>query len=370
PPTAPANLIATAQNTSIALTWTDASNNETGFQIERSTTAGTGFVLLTTTAANVASYTDADVVNGTTYHYRVRAINTGGNSAYTSEVSALFLALPEKPTGFSASNISAISIDLTWVDASDNETAFQIERSITSGSGFALIATPVANSVSYTDTGLTENTTYYYRIRAINANGNSGYTSQIVATTLSPAPPVGLAATASTPSSIGVNWTDASNAETGFQIERSFTSGSGFSLIATAVANASAYLDATLTPNTTYFYRIRAVNATGNSSYSAEVSATTPQSVPAAPSNLAAVSAPSYTVNLSWTDNSSNEIEFEIERSLTSGSGYTFIKSLPANSVAYSDPNLLSGTTYYYRVRAVNGGGYSAYTSEVSVRLP
>lgn len=369
-PNPPTDLIVTALGSSVSLTWSDVSNNETGFEIERSLTAGSGFSLITTTSANITSYVDTDVIDATQYYYRIRSINSGGNSANSLEVSVTFFSLPDKPTGFSTFAISATSVDLIWTDASSNETAFQIERSLTPGSGFTLVATPFANAVSYTDNELTENTTYYYRIRAINTNGDSGFTQEISLTTKSPAPPIGLTAVASSSTSINLNWTDASGSETGFQIERSFTTESGFSLISTSVANAASYLDEGLTPNTSYFYRIRAVNGTGNSTYTTHANATTPQSTPAAPSNFSVVSASSSSSNLSWTDNSTTELEFEIERSISSESGFALITTVLANTTMYTDVNLASGTTYYYRVRAANGGGYSDYTPVANIRLP
>ena len=89
-PTAPTGLTAfAAPMTGIMLNWTDNSSNESGFEVERSTTSGAGFVLLTTTAAGVNSYTDSSTSTGTTYYYRVRAINAAGNSAYSAEGSEM-----------------------------------------------------------------------------------------------------------------------------------------------------------------------------------------------------------------------------------------------------------------------------------------
>src|SRR6187551_3813778 len=88
-PIVPGGLTASALSTSgIVLNWTDNSTNETGFQIERSLTASSGFSLITTTAANTTSYISSGLVNSTKYFYRIRATNAGGNSAYTSVVTA------------------------------------------------------------------------------------------------------------------------------------------------------------------------------------------------------------------------------------------------------------------------------------------
>ena len=89
PPAAPSELHATALDTSrIKLTWKDKSTNETGFKIERSTSSTTGFVQIATVGTNVTSFTDTGLARSTTYYYRVRAYNSGGNSAYSNVGSA------------------------------------------------------------------------------------------------------------------------------------------------------------------------------------------------------------------------------------------------------------------------------------------
>jgi hypothetical protein len=88
-PVAPSNLVATATtSSSIRLSWTHLSSTETGFRIERSTSATTGFYGIATTKANVASYSDSGLTAGTTYYYRVSATNSAGNSGYSNVASA------------------------------------------------------------------------------------------------------------------------------------------------------------------------------------------------------------------------------------------------------------------------------------------
>src|SRR4029079_2991752 len=81
---------------------------------------------------------------------------------------------PSAPAGLSASAVSASRIDLSWTDTSDNESNFILERSLTGTGGWSQIATPNANATSYSNTGLSASTHYFYRIRATNAGGDSG----------------------------------------------------------------------------------------------------------------------------------------------------------------------------------------------------
>lgn len=244
----PCCLVATATSgTQINLTWRDMHNSETGFQIERSLTSGSGFAYIGTTAANVTSYSHTGLSPNTKYFYRIRAVGSADYSSYTSEASATTTNPPPAPSGLAATAMSYAQINLAWTDNSTNETGFQIERSLTSGSGFTLIATTAANATSYSHTGLTANTQYFYLVRTINAGGYSNYISAS-ATTMPmlnpPSAPSGLAATAMSYAEINLAWTDKSTNESGFEIERSLTSGSGFTLIATTAANATWYRQA------------------------------------------------------------------------------------------------------------------------------
>ena len=127
-PAAPGNLTATAVSSSqINLSWTDNSNNETGFMIERC--AGTACSYISS-GSNTTSYSDTDVTANTTYTYRVKALNSGGDSAYSNSATATTLtaSLPSAPSNLTATAVSKTQINLSWTDNSNNETGFKIER--------------------------------------------------------------------------------------------------------------------------------------------------------------------------------------------------------------------------------------------------
>src|SRR6202008_1025214 len=92
------------------------------------------------------------------------------------------------------------------------------------------------------------------------------------------------------------------------------------------------------------------------------------QSRPAAPSSLTVTSGGKGSATLNWTDNSSNEESFAIERSTSMSGGYIQVASVGANVRTYADNTLFRKTTYFYRVRAANGGGKSGYSNVVSVK--
>src|ERR1051326_688132 len=184
---------------------------------------------------------------------------------------------------------------------------------------------------------------------------------------LTPTPPTNLNLTAVSPTRIDLAWVDNSTNETSFRIERKTGSGGTYSEIASVSQNVNTFSDTTVSGGTTYFYRVRARNAVGDSAYLTEQSITTPSATaPAAPSALL-LSSPSPTqVNLSWTDNASDEVTFRIERKIAGGT-YAEIASTAANVTTYSDTSVLANTSYFYRVKARNANGDSAYTPEQSI---
>ncbi len=278
PPQAPTALSATANGSSeIDLSWTDNSNDEDGFKIERHDGDG-NFAEIAQVGAGDTSYNDAGLSGGTTYSYRVRAFNNAGNSSYSNEAAATtepVTAPPADPDNLAATANSSAEIDLSWNDNSNDETGFKIERHDGDGN-FAEIAQVGTGVTSYDDTGLNSGTTYTYRVRAFNGAGNSGYSNETSATTDAPPPadPSNLTATANGASQIDLNWDDNSNDETGFKIERHDGDGN-FAEIAQVGAGAASYDDTGLNSGTTYTYRVRAFNGAGNSGYSNEASATT-----------------------------------------------------------------------------------------------
>ena len=182
-PAAPGSLAATAVSSSqINLTWTDLSSNEDGFIIER-TSAGSSWSEIARVGANVTAYANVGLQPNTGYTYRVSAFNAGGSSAPSGTASAQTPQVPPSaPASLSASVVSKSQINLSWTDTSSNEDGFKIERATGKGS-FSQIAVVGAGATSYSDVGLSANTSYTYRVRAYNTAGNSGYSNSDTAKT-------------------------------------------------------------------------------------------------------------------------------------------------------------------------------------------
>ena len=183
-------------------------------------------------------------------------------------------------------------------------------------------------------------------------------------------PPSNLTAAAISFSQINLAWLDNSTTESGFAIERCAGSGcTNFVEIARTGSNTTRYNDIGLAGGTTYVYRIRAFNNGGTSAYSNTATATTqpPPPPPLPPSNLTATMLSASSIQLLWTDNAFNEHLFHVERCQgTSCTNFAEIAQVGLNTTTYVDNGLPINTTYVYRVRASNSGGYSAYSNSAS----
>ena len=207
----------------------------------------------------------------------------------------------------------------------------------------------------------------YSELNSVVNFGDSTLAYQAAASSGSPTAPTSLSSNATSSNQINLTWADTAFNEDGFKIERcEGSSCANFVQIGTASANITTYASTGLKGSTLYSYRVRAFNISGDSAYTNTASATTltPPPPPIAPTSLVAVGVSKSQINLSWADNASNEDGFAIERCQGAGcTNFAQIATVPVNSKAYSSKNLKRVTTYTYRVRAYNAGGYSAYTN-------
>jgi hypothetical protein len=278
------------------------------------------------------------------------------------------------PGNLGATAVSSSTVNLSWVDNSGNETGFVLERSTNSTFTAPTAINLPQNAASHSDSGRAAGTTYWYRVKAVTATDSSAWSNVASATTpaatpTAPAAPSALAATAASDTRVDLSWTDNAADETGYVVERAtssaFTSPAAISL----PAGATSYADTGRSASTTYWYRVRAVNGTATSAWSNTASATTqapPATAPAAPSALSATAASQTAIDLAWTDNASNESGYVVERSTSSAFTSATATSLPAGATSHQDTGLTAGTTYWYRVRAVNGALTSAWSNTAS----
>ncbi len=356
----PENLAATAGNAEVALSWT-ASTNATGYNVKRGAAGGGPFTQVASTTS--PTYMDSSVINGTAYYYVVSALAAAGESANSAAAGATPEAppgAPMTPAGLKAFPGNARA-SLTW-SAGSGATGYHVKRSTTNGGPYTQLA--AATSLSYTDATVSNGTTYYYVVTAMNSAGESANSGQASVTPdpsiTTPTVPAGLAATAGN-AQVSLAWS-ASSGATGYHVKRSTTAGGSYAQV--AAPTAPSYSDATVSNGTTYYYVVTAVNSGGESADSGVASATpvATVSIPSVPSGLAAT-ADNAQVSLRWSA-SSGATGYHVKRSTTSGGPYAQIAA-PA-SPAYMDTSVANGTTYYYVVSALDSAGESANSGQIS----
>lgn len=221
------------------------------------------------------------------------------------------------PNQFNASSASFSQINLTWNDRSNNETGFEISRSTSSNGTYQVIAITAANATSYQSTGLNPGTWYYYKIRAISANNASALVGPASAQTSSapnsPSAPSSLVATPASATQVNLSWNDNSSVETGYEIQRSSSSTTGFVTFVTTAANVTSYVDTQVSGHSTIYYRARAIRTGATpSSYSNVASATTPNRAPtiADVPNQTIFAGTQATIQITVTDADNDPINF------------------------------------------------------------
>lgn len=185
PPLAPNGLTSNViSDSQIDLQWLDNATNETSQILERCQgNSCTNFTAIATLATGVTTYSDKALAASTQYSYRIKAHSSTGDSSYSNTVSAttkppVITPVPIAPSNLETFATSKSKIVLSWGDNSNNEQSFVIERCQGNGcTGFTVIATVPANSVSFNNAYLTRNTSYSYRVKAINSTGTSGYSN-------------------------------------------------------------------------------------------------------------------------------------------------------------------------------------------------
>ena len=363
---APTNLKATV-GSYVYLTWSGVSGANT-YTVKRSTTSGSGY---TTIGSGISgtNHFDFGVNSGTTYYYVVTAVNATGESAPSAQVSTgpetSVPTAPAVPTNLQAAAGNG-QVALTWT-ASSGATGYHVKRSTTNGSGYQAVTSGLVSGSSYTDTSVTNGTTYYYVVTAVNNAGESASSSQVAATPASTgstlAAPTNLKATVG--SYVYLTWSGVSGAAS-YRVKRSTTSGTGYTTIGSGITGTN-HFDFGVNSGTTYYYVVTAVNAAGESAPSAPASTgggTSTPTVPVAPTGVQAAPG-SAQITLTWTA-SSGATGYHVKRSTTSGSGYVAVTSGLIAGTSYTDTNVTNGTTYYYVVTAANDAGESAGSSQVA----
>jgi hypothetical protein len=271
PPSPLQDLAATSPTpTSVRLTWTDASDEETSIVVERGLGCpASSYTVIATLDPDTTSYEDEGLNVQTTYSYRLRATREGGTFAPTPHV--CITTPPTQPTGVGTSVLIGPDVTISWIDLADGETGYEVERGLgCPATEFTLIATLPPDSESYVDTTAEPETTYSYRVRAIGDSGGSAWSPVICVTTPPYAPVLDSVVTLSS-TRVRLAWDDLSAVEDGYRIRRANYTQDGeeasFRLVAELPAGTTEFVDTTLSQDGSYAYRIAAFDENGHSEW-------------------------------------------------------------------------------------------------------
>ena len=252
----------------------ERSTARTSYNIYRSTSPGGEGSTPFKTGITTNSFVDTTTVNGTSYYYKISAVNSAGESTFSNEMSATPV-LP-KPSAPVLTNIITADSQLTlnWTAAA-NATAYNIYRGTTPGGEGSTPFQTGVKGLTFTDTGLSNGTTYYYEITATNAAGEGPASGELSAapSLTKPAAPT-IQSVAAGDGYASLSWKDVVSAGS-YNIYRGLTSGGEGSTPYKTGITADSFVDTAVADGTTYYYRVTAVNGAGEGAASTEV-ATTP----------------------------------------------------------------------------------------------
>lgn len=375
PPTPPANLTASAPSSQrVTLNWSPSTDN-LGVQdyivfwgISPGALSQAG-----RTPNSITSYTSYPLTAGTTYYYGVEAVDTSGNISAMSTIVAVTTPMPPSaPAGFSATPISAATINMTWTAAGSGGLPVQGYHVLRGSSASSLATIATVSQTTYVDRSLTPATTYYYAIQAVDTGGDTSPLSTIVqATTIQlPTPPTNIVATAYSAGRIGLTWSAASG---GLPIQnyRVWRGSTPNDLTQVAIVLQTSYTDYTAIAATTYYYALVAADSGGDvSPMSAAVEVTTP-GLPLPPAGLVALPLSGTKISLTWLPSLSGGPPIQDYRVFRGNTAGNLSQIGTVSQTTYRDTTVTPGSTYYYAVEAMDADGdLSPISSAVQAITP
>jgi fibronectin type 3 domain-containing protein len=356
---------------SIKLTWTPAAGVD-GYDIYRSTSSNGTFTKITSIADPTAYYTNTGLNTGTTYYYKIQTYFTFDNGekiygAFSPVVSAKpVLAVPASPKAASA---SYSSIKTSWTAVS-GASGYEVSRA-TSSTGTYSVVGNTTTATSLTNTGLSTNKVYYYKIRAYRMVGTtkvySGYTTVVSAKPI-PAVPTNFKAASASYSSIKTSWTAVSGAS-GYEVYRATSSTGTYSLVG-KTTTATSFTNTGLSTNKVYYFKVKAYRMVGTTKvYSGYTTAVSAKPIPSVPTNFKTARYSSTSIKTTWSA-VTGASGYEVYRATTSTGTYSLVKT--TTSLYYTNTGLTTGRTYYYKARSYKLVGtvkvYSGWTAVSSAR--
>ena len=385
-PATPTGLLASGEKIrEISLTWEKSPDREVaGYKIYRSQYPDRDYKLVASVKnTDKTQYVDKGssenpLGDAIQYFYRITAYYPSGKESKISKTaSATTKGKPSIPRGLMAKSDVIREIPLSWIPNPEPEVkGYRVYRSSSKDGPYSLIGKVGGrDKTSFVDSkGLRDKTEYHYQITAINvADVEGDPTAPISATTRGiPLPPQGLKAQGGMVKSILIEWNHPPDPEVrGYIIYRSQSpEGTFVEIQKMRGRDKSSFLDRAplkkrLTDGTTYYYRMRSYNKVDVLSEESEIVFAQTKKVPQAPLGLRALGGQARRISLSWNTNPEKDIKrYVIYRGDEAGKRYEKITAELGDKTDFIDTKLAHGTTYYYRMRAIDVDGLESELSD------
>ncbi len=250
-----------------------------------------------------------------------------------------------------------------WESNNDQQDGFTIDRKEGDGT-YTFLAKKSADETSHTDSGLTINKTYGYRVKVDGQDGDSEWSAEVFIPTFLNAP-AALWLIREEVTKYSVNWTDNSSYEDGYTVERKLE-GESFTVLSNTPPNVTSIIDSTILIDETYTYRVKATSSEGDSEYSYERTVAISFFFDP-PENLTLTQDDETTISLAWGYRLNAE-GYVIERKVDDGE-YVILTTIPAGVTSFTDSDLVINETYTYRVKATSPYRDSGWSNEQSVSI-
>ena len=388
-PLQPTGFMAKAGVQKVTLTWDDPDNDTiTGYQYRQKTVnTWAAWTDIPNSDKDTITFERTGLTNDTLYTFKIRTTNLAGDGPESGEVTATPRALPAKPTGLTATGNNK-QVALTWTNP-NNDTITKWQYSKDGGTSWADVPNSVASTTTHNVPNLTNNTTYTFRVRAVNVSGESPQSDAVTGTPVAGKPEAPTLTATGGDAQVALSWSKGGSTHVVSWEYQYKTTGSygSWTAVPSSSDSTTSYTVQSLDNGKTYTFQVRGKNDFGDGlgAVSSEVSAPT---LPLMPANFTAAAKTGRTpialftegqVDLTWTDPDNDAItDWQYQyKSKPAGGNYgnygdwtSVTPAASGNNLTHTVTGLTNGTSYTFKVRAVNAAGNSPASDESGEATP
>ena len=366
----------TAGDAQVVLAWSAPSSNGgasiTDYVVQYSSNSGTSWSTFTDGTSTTTTATVTGLTNGSTYVFKVAAVNSAGTGVYSNSSSAVQLVgAPGAPTSL-VGTVGDAQVSLVWSAPSSNGgasiTDYVVQYSSNSGTSWSTFTDGTSTSTTATVTGLTNGSSYLFKVAAVNSAGTGTYSSASSSVLVgAPGAPTSVVGTAGDAQVVLV-WTAPSSnggsSITDYVVQYSSNSGTSWSTFADGTSTTTTATVTGLTNGSSYIFKVAAVNSAGTGAYSSSSSSVL-VGTPDAPTSVVGSSGDAR-ISLVWSAPSSNGgssiTDYVVQYSSNSGTTWSTFADGTSTTATATVTGLTNGSAYIFRVSAVNSVGSSSYS--------